>query len=408
MTPPILRLLSLAYFLAPFLAFAQGSGLSSRPDGTVFDANLNVTWLADANFAASPAGKAILAAQGVTGVNPSGLMDYPNAVRFVQALNSCRQKECSNRGYLCHSDWQLPAIPGRDPTCTVHRGADGNSFGSNCRQSTFGSLFYVGLGLSYPTSVAPGLENTVGPMRNLQPSLYWTSTSGAGAGMETFSFLNGLFGANTVRYNLLHVLAMHAGVLPGSAPERGAAKTGAVVAYASGQAAGRAVYDSVSGTSWLLNANLAATESFGVGGTTDIPATGNDNAITLPLLAPGGALHFSAVEKWVAGLSAVGYAGGRAWSLPALSDLQRLYADLGLAPGNPALLASDRFGSFQNFQPFFYWACHSSSGGRCDYEHFQRVRAGIKMRWSFNFDTGFQGTSQETKQYFVLVYHPRQ
>ena len=158
--------------------------------------------------------------------------------------------------------------------------------------------------------------------------------------METFSFLNGLFGANTVRYNLLHVLAMHAGVLPGSAPERGAAKTGAVVAYASGPAAGKAVYDTVSVTSWLLNANLAATESFGVGGTADIPATGNDNAITLPLPAPGGALHVNAAEKWVAGLSSVGYAGGRAWSLPALSDLQRLYADLGLAPGNAALLAS--------------------------------------------------------------------
>jgi len=30
------------------------------------------------------------------------------------------------------------------------------------------------------------------------------------------------------------------------------------------------------------------------------------------------------------------------------------------------------------------------------------------MRWSFNFDTGFQGTSQETKQYYVTVYFPGQ
>ena len=28
------------------------------------------------------------------------------------------------------------------------------------------------------------------------------------------------------------------------------------------------------------------------------------------------------------------------------------------------------------------------------------------MEWSFNFDTGFQGTDQATKQFYVTVYYP--
>lgn len=200
---------------------------------------------------------------------------------------------------------------------------------------------------------------------------------------------------------------MHRGVLTGSTPDRGAPKAGAIVPYSSGPAAGKAVYDTLSDTSWLLDANLAAVEPLGVRGTMSMAATRNHKAITLPLLATGGALHSSAVERWVAGLSSAGFGGGRSWTLPAPSDLERLYLDLGLAPGNPAFVTTGTCGPFKNFQPFFYWACHAGTlPGRCDYEHFENLRAGIKMRWSFNFDTGFQGTSQERKKYYVLVYHP--
>jgi hypothetical protein len=34
------------------------------------------------------------------------------------------------------------------------------------------------------------------------------------------------------------------------------------------------------------------------------------------------------------------------------------------------------------------------------------LRDDIAMRWSFNFDTGFQGTSQETKRYYLTMYYP--
>jgi hypothetical protein len=221
---------------------AMAQGLIVQGNDTVYDTNQNVTWLADANFAASPEGQAILKAVRITSVAPSGIMDYPTALRFVQAMNTI---PCDGKGYLCHNTWQLPVMvtdPAHDPTCTVHRGLDGNSFGPNCQRSAFGSLFYRGLGLRYPSSVAPRVQNSVAVFRNLHPALYWSATEGGPTGQQTFSFLTGQSGSNTTDFNLLHVLAMHRGLLPGSAIPGGA--TG-IAPYVSGPAANAAVYDVV-------------------------------------------------------------------------------------------------------------------------------------------------------------------
>ena len=112
---------------------AMAEGLIVQANGTVYDTNQNVRWLADANFAASPEGKAVLEAAHITAVAPSGIMNYPTALRFVQAMNTI---PCQGKGYLCHNTWQLPVTitdPAHDPTCTVHRGFDRNSFGPNCQ-----------------------------------------------------------------------------------------------------------------------------------------------------------------------------------------------------------------------------------------------------------------------------------
>jgi hypothetical protein len=31
---------------------------------------------------------------------------------------------------------------------------------------------------------------------------------------------------------------------------------------------------------------------------------------------------------------------------------------------------------------------------------------GADMEWSYNFDTGFQGTDLNTKQFYVMTYYP--
>jgi hypothetical protein len=384
---------------------ALAQGLVVQTNNTVYDANQNVTWLADADFAASPDGRAILGAARIAGAAPSGIMDYPTALRLVQAMNTI---PCQGKGYLCHNTWQLPVMitdPAHDPTCTVHRGFDGNSFGPNCRGSAFGSLFYRGLRLNYPSSVAPRFQDSVAGFSNLHPALYWSATQAGQTGQQTFSFLMGQSGSNTTNFNLLHVLAMHRGLLSGSAVQSGA--TG-ISAYTGGPAAGMAVHDAATGLSWLLNANLAATQAFGVSGAITIPREPISDAISMPAIAAGGAMHFEAVGAWLKGLNSSHYAGADNWVLPELADLEMLNAHLDLAPGNSSFVASGNTGPFRNLQPFFYWACPKSAAdaSRCDYDRVLNRRDNIAMRWSFNFDTGFQGTSQETKRYYVTLYYP--
>src|SRR5579864_3020323 len=366
----------------------MAEGLVVQADGTVYDANQKVTWLADANFAASPDGQAILKAARITSVAPSGIMDYPTALRFVEAMNTI---PCQGKGYLCHNTWQLPVMitdPVHDPTCTVHRGFDGNSFGPNCRGSAFGILFYRGRGLNYPSSVEPHFQNAVAGLRNLHPALYWSATEGGPTGQQTFSFLTGQSGSNTTNFNLLHALAMHRGLLPGSSIESGA--TG-ISTYTSGPAAGMAVYDAASRISWLLDANLAATQAFGASGSVRIPRKPIHDEITMPAIAAGGAMHFEAVGAWLKGLRISKYGGTDDWVLPELADLETLYGHLGLAPGDRAFTAGGRTGPFRKFQPFFYWACPKSAAdpSKCDYGRVLNTRDNIAMRWSFNFDTGF-------------------
>jgi hypothetical protein len=386
-------------------AAAMAEGLLLQANGTVYDTNQNVTWLADANFAVSPEGQAILKAARITSVAPSGIMDYPTALRFVQAMNTI---PCQGKGYLCHNAWQLPVMvtdPAHDPTCTVHRGFDGNSFGPNCHGSAFGILFYRGLGLRYPSTVAPRFQNSIAGFLNLHPALYWSATKGGETGQQTFSFLTGQPGSNTTNFNLLHVLAMHRGLLPGSSIQSGAT---AISKYSSGPAANAAVYDAVSGISWLLDANLAATQAFGASGSVTIPRKPIHDKITMPGIAVGGAVHFQAIDAWLKGLGDSNYAGTNNWVLPELPDLETLYAHVGLAPGDLAFGVSGSTGPFRNFQPSFYWACPNSIAGpsQCDYGHVLNIRDNVVMRWSFNFDTGFQGTAQETKQYYVTLYYP--
>jgi hypothetical protein len=384
---------------------AMAEGLAIQTNGTVYDANENVTWLADADFAASPNGQALLEAAHIAGVAPSGIMDYPTALRFVQAMNTI---PCQGKGYLCHNTWQLPVMitdPAHDPTCTVHRGFDGNSFGPNCWGSAFGILFYRGLGFDYPTSAAPHFQNSVAGFRNLHPALYWSATQGGQTGQQTFSFLSGQSGSNTTDFNLLHILAMHRGTLSGSSLQSGA--TG-ISEYASGPAAGMAVYDIPSAISWLFDANLAATQTFNISESVTIPRRPIHDQITMPAIATGGAMHFQAVGPWLNGLNKENYAGANDWVLPELANLETLSSHLGLAPGRLEFFASGSTGPFQNIQPFFYWACPRSAAdpSKCDYGRVLNIRDNIAMRWSFNFDTGFQGTSQETKRYYVMTYYP--
>jgi hypothetical protein len=370
------------------------NGITTADSGmVVYDSNQGVCWLADANLAATPEIRALL---GVTGINPDGTMTYAVALNWVNALN----RYDNGWGFLGHNNWQLPVTPQNDSTCSSVNNTI--SFGASCTGSALGNLYYVGLNRTFPDSVVPYFTDTVLPFSNLQPSLYWTADTSSG-GEVTFSFDTGLSGANTTKYNYFHVLPMTLDLL--GTPPAGSG----VMPYTSGSAAGKAVYDTNKGISWTLDANLAALKNVGVTGTTSIGPAVDGSYLTVPLIDADGAMLFATIEPggWLTAMNQSQYAGTNNWTIPSLADLQTLYQDLNLQPGDTRLEVRGHVGLlFQNLQPFFYWACERDQNGNgqspCDPD----LSPAAGFEFSFDFDNGFEGTDLDPKQFYVMVYYP--
>jgi hypothetical protein len=369
----------------------QTVGLTPVANGQlVYDANQQVYWLANANLAGDPAIRATL---GITGINPSGTMTFTTALQWVNALNHAN----SGSGYLGHTNWQLPTVPPTDTTCSVLHGNNGNSFGAHCTGSAWGNLYNIGLGLTYPNSVVPALSNTIGPFKNIQPSLYWTSKSDGG-GEKTYTFLTDLVGSNTTTYNYFYALPMVTGTI-------GITSTGSgLVTYTSGLAAGKAIYDTATNLTWVLDADLAHSSDFGITGTTVItPSQGSP--FTVPLINSSGAMLFATANSWLTATNNISYAGTNNWTFPAPTDLHTLFNVLNLQPGDARLTAQGSVGPFQNLQPFFYWACERDQAGTSQ-SPCNGTSPGTNMAWSFILDDGFQATDNITKSFYVEVYFP--
>lgn len=190
----------------PQLTVADSSTLTVSDDGrTVHDSRLSVTWLADANLAATQT-------FGVPNINVSGSMSYAAAVQWAAAMNASND----GVGYLGHNNWQLPTAPGTDRTCQL-TGPHGEPFGYNCTGSALGSLYYVSFGLQEPNSAVANSQIQVGPFKNFQAYLYWSKSPAIDPkqGFVSFSFISGFQGANVFR-NYLYVLPMFKGKLPGT------------------------------------------------------------------------------------------------------------------------------------------------------------------------------------------------
>ena len=99
--------------------------ITTQDGKRVYDVKHDVTWLANANLAASET-------FGVKGINPSGSMSYETAKLYVQAMNKAK--------YLNRQDWTLPATVPDDKSCdrvNVYR------FGWMCQLSPLVNIFEV-------------------------------------------------------------------------------------------------------------------------------------------------------------------------------------------------------------------------------------------------------------------------
>jgi hypothetical protein len=181
----------------PFGTVTNGNGLQPSADGkTVYDPTLDITWLADANFATTRKfGAQCTHPDGAQCINPDGSMSHGTAQNWIDGMNAA--------AYLGQTNWQLPEDPG---ACGEFA----------CADTPMGRLYYTQLHLSQGTPVVPTPDTNVGPFNHVQPYLYWSCSAPVtnppcqnpppSPGFQwSFSFGNGFQGTD-VHHNDLYVM----------------------------------------------------------------------------------------------------------------------------------------------------------------------------------------------------------
>ncbi len=147
----------------------------------LYDTDLNITWLRDANA--------------------NGLMNWAAANTWA-----------SGYSIGIYDDWRLPTVVQPDAACSGQENAD--SFGFTCTGSEMGHLWYTELGNT------PGPFNNDGDFLNMQSSDYWSGTEYAPG--SSFAWFRTFNGAQHVisKSAPLFAMAVHPGdVLAAQVPE---------------------------------------------------------------------------------------------------------------------------------------------------------------------------------------------
>ena len=151
------------------VAGAAQAALINRGGGMIYDSTLNITWLADMNYASTSGHTGI-------GVNADGTMTWAAAGSWA-----------NNLVYGGFDDWRLPTHNSSDTNCSksYNFGGDGwplEYFGYNCTGGEIGHLFVTDLGNKAKESVLNQDGDTgeqvanFALFSNVQSSTYWSGT----------------------------------------------------------------------------------------------------------------------------------------------------------------------------------------------------------------------------------------
>ena len=179
------------------LETAPGSGVYQA----YYDPNINVTWLADANLAASNT-------FGVTGIDTNGRMSWDTAFDWIAAMNA------SN--YLGFSDWRLPSFDGNgNGTIEIYGGYCFYSGpGSSCADNEMNFLRWQ-QNISFQGS---GYYSTASdPFINMY-RYYWSDAE-LGISAYLYDFFRGSSTAALKQYRLGSVWAVRTGDVMTAVPE---------------------------------------------------------------------------------------------------------------------------------------------------------------------------------------------
>lgn len=190
-----------------------------------YDKALNITWLADANFAktsnyANSGAFSAYPSPSYGGINEqTGAMGWSVAQKWVQGLSV---------GGI--TGWRLPTmvdtrVPGCEYVAKTGGALSDCGYNTDTRISELAHMFYVTLGnkafYDPATGVGPqsgwGLSNT-GPFVNMQGGRYWTNTSYGNSAVWTFS-MSGLQIDVDALSDWSYAWAVHSGDIGSPVPE---------------------------------------------------------------------------------------------------------------------------------------------------------------------------------------------
>ncbi len=153
-------------------ASANAAFLSRQSGQAYYDTVLNITWLADANYAQTSL------------YDGDGRMDWPGAQAWIASLNAAN--------HLGASAWRLPTTVQPDPSCAGQFDPGFpypiQGFSVGCTGSEMGHLFNLG-GV---TSATPS------PFANVKPDLYWSDTTVSWSTARAWAFDFNTGGQNTL------------------------------------------------------------------------------------------------------------------------------------------------------------------------------------------------------------------
>jgi hypothetical protein len=140
----------------------------------VYDTDLNVTWMRNANLAATNT-------FGVSGIAANGSMTWYTAQSWIGAMNTAN--------YLGYNDWRLPTTLQPDASCGSQW--SGYGYGYNCTGSEMGHLFYNELGGTAGSSILSSSDPDLALFQNVQSSTYWSGTEFAPNANLAWGFADG-------------------------------------------------------------------------------------------------------------------------------------------------------------------------------------------------------------------------
>src|SRR6185369_1282496 len=141
---------------------AQAVLLERLGGAAVYDTDLNVTWLTNANLPQTNS-------FNIIAIAPNGSMTWSTAQNYIIAMNAAN--------YLGFSTWRLPTTQQPDPSCTAQDVANHTSSGFSCTGGEMGHLFYSELGGSNNTAISGVHNASYNFFRNLQDGTYWSDTT---------------------------------------------------------------------------------------------------------------------------------------------------------------------------------------------------------------------------------------